>query len=101
MGSLLVRRRYKKRLKSAEAIGYLVPNGPGNSRQQNNEYEYLQIEEVRKKGGKLVPSPSGLLFLSIGIINEFFMHPKFDDLAKSQSARHCEESAPAGDVAIS
>ncbi|MDO9209469.1 MAG: DEAD/DEAH box helicase family protein [Deltaproteobacteria bacterium] len=39
-------RMYKKRLKGYEAIGYSMQNGPENSRQQTNEYEYLQVEEV-------------------------------------------------------
>jgi superfamily II DNA or RNA helicase len=38
-------RMYKKRLKGYEAIGYSMQNGPENSRQQANEYEYLPIEE--------------------------------------------------------
>jgi hypothetical protein len=37
---------YKKRLKGYEAIGYSMQNDPENSRQQTNEYDYLQIEGV-------------------------------------------------------
>jgi superfamily II DNA or RNA helicase len=35
-------RMYKKRLKGYEAIGYSMQNNSRNSRQQPNEYEYLQ-----------------------------------------------------------
>jgi len=39
-------RMYKKRVKGYEAIGYSMQSDRANPVRQNNEYEYLQIDEV-------------------------------------------------------
>ena len=39
-------RMYKKRVKGYEAIGYSMQSGNENPGQLNNEYEYLQGDEV-------------------------------------------------------
>jgi superfamily II DNA or RNA helicase len=43
-------RMYKKRVKGYEAIGYSMQNPHENPVRQNSEYEYIQIDEVKRNG---------------------------------------------------
>jgi len=43
-------RMYKKRVKGYEAIGYSLQSAHENPVKQNSEYEYIQIDEVKRNG---------------------------------------------------